>query len=394
MAKQEYFTDWVLRAQKIAHLGIWDQDPISDELWWSDETFRILGLDPRTTAPSFDTFLQMAHPDDRALIVKQTELALKSDDNPYKVDYRIIRSDKSERILHEEALIERDEKGTPIKITGIIQDITERKQSERKIKKYARELEQANKEVKQFAYIISHDLRAPLVNIKGFSAELRYGLDEVNAVMESVLPHLNEAQKESVNTALEEDIPEAFDFIESSVNRMDGFINSLLKLSRLGRHELKPVQVDLSAVVEAALKDIAHQIEERKAKVTIGPLPSVIADQTGMEQIIGNLLNNAVKYWEPTRPLKLEITSETTENETVIHIRDNGRGIAEDDMDKVFAPFRRAGEENVPGDGMGLAYVQTMVRRHGGRIKCASEYGTGTTFTFTIAKAGDAGKNE
>ena len=105
-----------------------------------------------------------------------------------------------------------------------------------------------------------------------------------------------------------------------------------------------------------------------------------------MEQIIGNLLNNAVKYWEPTRPLKLEITSETTENETVIHIRDNGRGIAEDDMDKAFAPFRRAGEKNVPGDGMGLAYVQTMVRRHGGHIKCASEYGVSTIFTFTISK--------
>ena len=113
-----------------------------------------------------------------------------------------------------------------------------------------------------------------------------------------------------------------------------------------------------------------------------------------MEQIFGNLLNNAVKYWEPMRPLEIEITSETSQNETVIHIRDNGRGIAEEDMDKVFAPFRRAGEENVPGDGMGLAYVQTMVRRHGGRIKCASEYGAGTTFTFTISKAGDTGKNE
>ncbi|MDM8555184.1 ATP-binding protein [Desulfococcaceae bacterium HSG7] len=279
-------------------------------------------------------------------------------------------------------------------IISIWRDVTDFKRTQAKLRQYAQELEQANKEVKQFAYIISHDLRAPLVNIKGFSAELRYSLDEINSVMESALPHLNEAQKESVNTALEEDIPEAFDFINSSVNRMDGFINSLLKLSRLGRHELKPVQVDLRAVVEAVLKDIAHQIEERKAKVTIGTLPLVIADQTAIEQIIGNLLNNAVKYWEPERPLELEITSETSQNETVIHIRDNGRGIAEDDMDKVFAPFRRAGEENVPGDGMGLAYVQTMVRRHGGRIKCASEFGAGTTFTFTISKAGVAGNNE
>ena len=82
MVKQEYIADWVLRAQKIARLGIWDQDAITDELWWSDETFRILGLDPQTITPSFDEFLQVVHPDDRALIVKQTALALNFDDNP------------------------------------------------------------------------------------------------------------------------------------------------------------------------------------------------------------------------------------------------------------------------------------------------------------------------
>ncbi|MDM8521873.1 PAS domain-containing sensor histidine kinase [Desulfococcaceae bacterium HSG8] len=271
-------------------------------------------------------------------------------------------------------------------IISIWRDVTDFKRTQAMLQQYAKELEMANEEVKQFAYIISHDLRAPLVNIKGFSAELRYGLDEINSVMESAIPHLDEKQKESVNIALEEDIPEAFDFIESSVNRMDSFINSLLRLSRLGRHELKPVEVNIRSVVEAVLKDIAHQIEERKTRVTMGSLPSVIADQTAMEQIIGNLLNNAVKYWEPERPLEIEIMAETSQNETVIHVRDNGRGIAKDDMDKVFAPFRRAGEENVPGDGMGLAYVQTMVRRHGGRIKCESEHGAGTTFTFSISK--------
>ncbi len=259
------------------------------------------------------------------------------------------------------------------------------KQAQAMLQQYARELEQANDEVKQFAYIISHDLRAPLVNIKGFSAELRYGLDDIQAVMQSALPHLNEAQQESVQTALEEDIPEAFHFIESSVNRMDGFINALLELSRLGRHELKPEQVELRPIVEAVLKDIAHQLEERSTKVTMGTLPSLIADHTALEQIVGNLLHNAVKYWEPTRPLEIDITSETAEHETIIHIRDNGRGIAENDLEKVFAPFRRVGKENVPGVGMGLAYVQTMVRRHGGRITCASELGAGTTFTLSIS---------
>ena len=271
-------------------------------------------------------------------------------------------------------------------IISIWRDVTDFKQTQAMLQQYARELEQANDEVKQFAYIISHDLRAPLVNIKGFSAELRYALDEINLVMESVRPHLDNQQQQSVHTALDEDIPEAFNFIESSVQRMDNFINALLKLSRLGRHELKSEQVELRPIVEAVLKDSAHQLEERSAKVTMGTLPSLMADHTVMEQIFGNLLHNAVKYWEPARPLEIDITAEESEHETVIHIRDNGRGIAENDLHKIFAPFRRAGAENVPGEGMGLAYVQTMVRRHGGRITCRSESGMGTTFSFSLSK--------
>lgn len=130
MVDKEFLSDWVIRAQKIAHLGIWDQNPRTDQLWWSDETFRILGLEPQSTAPSFEKFLQAVHPEDRHIIIEQTKLALESDDNPYKVEYRIILPDQSERILHEEALIERDEEGKPTKITGIIRDITERRQAE------------------------------------------------------------------------------------------------------------------------------------------------------------------------------------------------------------------------------------------------------------------------
>ncbi len=130
MVKQEYIAEWFLRAQKIAHLGLWDQDPTTNELWWSDEVYWILGLEPQGISPSFDKFLQVVHPDDRYLIVKQTELALTNEDHRYRVEYRIIRPDKSERFIYEEAVVERDKHGTPTKITGILQDITDRKMAE------------------------------------------------------------------------------------------------------------------------------------------------------------------------------------------------------------------------------------------------------------------------
>jgi signal transduction histidine kinase len=203
--------------------------------------------------------------------------------------------------------------------------------------------------------------------------------------MDTVLPHLDEKQRRAVTMALQEDVPEALGFIDSSVTRMDNFINAVLKLSRLGRRELKLEPVDMEALVQATLETLAHQIEERQVKVTVGSLPEVVADRTSMEQIVGNLLNNAVLYLASDRPGEIEVTAELGDDETTFRVRDNGRGIAEEDMPKVFAPFRRAGKQDVPGEGMGLAYVQTLVRRHGGRIWCESEPRVGTTFSFTIS---------
>ena len=166
---------------------------------------------------------------------------------------------------------------------------------------------------------------------------------------------------------------------------MDHYINALLKLSRLGRRELVLEQVDMEALTRATLETLAYQIEQRQIRVTVGPLPLVMADRTAMEQIMSNLLNNAVIYLEPGRAGEIEISGEHNTEETLLRVRDNGRGIAPEDMDKVFAPFRRAGKQDVPGEGMGLAYVQTLVRRHGGRIWCESELGVGTTFTFALS---------
>jgi PAS domain S-box-containing protein len=269
-------------------------------------------------------------------------------------------------------------------LVGVYTDITERKRVEARLQRYAVELQQANEEIKQFAYIVSHDLRAPLVNLKGFSAELRSALEKIQAAMSAALPYLDAEQQRSLTRALQEDVPEALHFIESSVARMDGFIHAVLNLSRLGRRELHLETLDMNALVRKTLEIMTHQIEVSQTTVTVGPLPEVVADRTSMEQIMGNLLDNALKYLVPDRPGELEISAGQDPDETIFRIRDNGRGITADDMPKVFAPFRRIGRQDTPGEGMGLPYVQALVRRHGGRIWCESEPGVGTTFAFTI----------
>jgi len=269
---------------------------------------------------------------------------------------------------------------------GLERENAERKRAEEQLKIYAAELEEKNEEIQQFVYIVSHDLRAPLVNLKGFASELRFSLNVIySALNDAALPHLDETRKKEVTTALQEDLPEALGFIDSSVTRMDHFINALLKLSRLGRRELDFELLDMDSIVQATLRSLTHQIEARRIDVTVEPLPRVVADRTSMEQIIGNLLNNAVIYLDPERSGKIEIYSEHSHNQTTFCVRDNGRGISKDDMPKVFALFRRAGSQNVAGEGMGLSYVQTLVRRHGGQIRCESDPGVGTTFAFHIS---------
>jgi signal transduction histidine kinase len=265
---------------------------------------------------------------------------------------------------------------------------------EARVKERTADLQAANEELKTFAYMVSHDLRAPLVNIRGFAGELVLALEVIHSALKKVLPHLSETQQQGVITAFEEEIPEALGFINSSVNRMNDFINAILKLSRLGRRELILEPLNMVTLVNTTLETLAHQIEKRQVKVTVGSLPNVVTDRTSMEQILTNILMNAVLYLDPARPGELEITGERGASETVFHVRDNGRGIEESDLQKIFELFRRVGKQDVPGEGMGLAYVRTLVRRFGGRIWCESNVGEGTIFSFTVPNHLEEGAND
>ena len=159
-----------------------------------------------------------------------------------------------------------DSHGNPVGIVGIDRDITARKIAEEEVKRYVAEVEVANDEVRTFAYIVSHDLRAPLVNLKGFSSELKDSMKILSPHLQNLIEGLDESEREEVIVVLEEDIPEALGFIETSVSRMDGFINSVLKLSRIGRRELTRQPVDAAAFVETCRQSLGHQMEERQRR--------------------------------------------------------------------------------------------------------------------------------
>jgi signal transduction histidine kinase len=248
----------------------------------------------------------------------------------------------------------------------------------------AAELKQSNDDIKGFIYSAAHDLRQPLVNIKGFTDEIVYSLREIQAILQGSSLASSEKDREKIIAIFQNDIQAASGFIGSSVERMSGLITALLKLSRVGHRELRPEPIDMTVLTRSLLDGLEHQIRKNDVNMVVGDLPNVTADRVAMEQIMSNLVDNAVKYLSRERPGRVEISGERAGDETVYHVRDNGRGIHADDAPRLFQLFRRLGTQDVPGEGVGLAYVKALVRRHGGRIWCESEPGRGSLFSFTV----------
>ncbi len=254
------------------------------------------------------------------------------------------------------------------------------------LKQYSAKLEESNHEIKSFANIVAHDFRSPIINIKGFSQELGFSVRELKEILRDVTTEMPDKVHSRVDELLEEDIPDAQKFIDSSVDRLDKMVDALLRLARLGRRETENVSVAMSELVAATVQLHRHEIEKRDIAVNVGALPVIITDRLAMEQIIGNLLDNAVKYLEDGRPGEIKVYFTETNGEYVFTVEDNGRGIADNDYEKIFEIFRRSGKQDRAGEGMGLAYVKTLVRQLGGKIWCESTLGVGTKMHFTVPK--------
>jgi len=249
------------------------------------------------------------------------------------------------------------------------------------------DLARANEEIQRFAYIVTHDLRAPLVNIMGFTSELEESVKSVQAQI-SRAPVADDPVAEQARAAASEDLPEAIGFIRSSTRKMDGLINAILKLSREGRRVLKAERVDIRTVVQASAEAIAHQLTEHEAELHMDiNVPIISTDRLSIEQVFGNLLDNAVKYRSRDRKLRIDIRGRVAGPSRIeLEVADNGRGIAPQDSERVFELFRRSGVQDQPGEGIGLAYVRSVVRNLGGDITMTSTFGEGTTFRIVLPR--------
>jgi signal transduction histidine kinase len=249
-------------------------------------------------------------------------------------------------------------------------------------------LQQANDEIQKFAYIVSHDLRAPLVNIMGFTNELEAAARIVGRYVDQRARATDNDVPDAVLETIRDDVPEAFNFIKTSTAKMDRLIGAILKLSREGRRVLTPEPIAMRPMLENIAATLRHHADEKQAEIVIQPLPDIVADRLAVEQIFSNLLDNAVKYLAPDRPGLITVRGTARSPFAIFEVEDNGRGIAAHDRERVFELFRRAGQQNVPGEGIGLAFVRQMIQRLGGTVEIESEIAKGTVFRLSLPVAG------
>ncbi len=474
------------RSQEIAHLGSWELNLESNKLTWSDEVYRIFGLEPQEFGATYEAFLEAVHPDDRAAVDAAYTGSLKEGRDCYEIEHRVVRKSSGEvRYVHERCEHITDESGKIIASIGMVHDITDRKKAEDQLRLQATlwenmhdavvamdkhftitawnraatelygwekeeaigenaweimhrgareehiseitaklaaegiatcdldhqhkdggklhiearlvtltdasgqiigyisagrdiserkraeeelkhknvELEASNRELEAFSYSVSHDLRAPLRSMEGFSS----------ALLEDYAEKLDDQGRQYLG------------YIQESSDLMGRLIDDLLKLSRVTRSEIKREGIDLSEMAWKIVADLGKSEPQRVVNLEIASDIKAYGDRNLLRLVLENLLGNAWKFTSKTDSPQIEMGITEHDGRQAYYVRDNGVGFNMKYADKLFQPFQRLHKTTeFAGTGIGLATVQRIIHRHGGEVWAESRPGEGTTFYFTL----------
>jgi PAS domain S-box-containing protein len=362
-------------AVEAAGIGDWEFNLATRTNARSLRHDQIFGYAEPPSRWSYETLLEHIHPEDRARVDGLYQQCLRQAGD-WSVECRIRRQDGTTGWIWLRGKCFKNEAGQVESVRGVIGDITERRAAEEEIRSLNASLEQrvrdrteklelALKELDAFSYSVSHDLRAPLRAIDGFS----------RMVIEDYSAQLHEEARRKLGV------------IHSEAQRMSRLIDDLLTFSRLGRAQVHPEPIDMQALARETFAELQELgTNHRNIEFNVQPLPAALGTQAMVRQVWTNLISNALKFTRGRPVAKIEIGSRPdAEGNTVYFIKDNGVGFDMRHVGKLFGVFQRLhSDKEFEGTGAGLALVQRIISRHGGRVWAEAEQGKGATFFFTL----------
>jgi signal transduction histidine kinase len=382
-------------SQAIARMGSWEWEVAPNKLCWSDELFNIYDLPIVSEGLTFEDFLAYVHPEDREYVEDAIKQALNEKKFP-EFFHRIVTPKGTVKTLHAKGNLILDSKGEIVKMIGTGQDVTDQKQAEQALVNKTRELQEVNKELQKFAYVASHDLQEPLRKIKTFISLLEPRMASIY-------------NDEKCNAYLKK--------MDVSVLRMQNLMQDILSFTRISSATVEFEKTDLSLVLDNVLVDMEVSILGSQAKISIEPLPEIMACESQWRQLFQNLISNAIKYKKPGSIPEIEISSKIITGAAIpsdspmkaqykfrewddkyywarekfcsITVRDQGIGIESDYFTKIFEAFQRLHTLNqYEGTGIGLAICKKIVDYHHGIIFVNSN-NEGTYFTIVVPVSQD-----
>ena len=348
-------------AQHIARVGSWHWDIKQNVVTWSKEMYNLLGFVEGEIEPSYEAFFERVPFDDKSIVSANIEAVLR-DKEPMQYRHRVELPSGESRTLHVRQRPHVGKNGEVVILEGTSQDITEMLEVEQMLAQQAKDLARSNRDLAQFAYVASHDLREPLRKVKSFTELLaqRYG------------DQLDERGREWMQHIIKD------------TARMQSLIQDVLAYSQLNQDRKLQEATDLNRIFEQACTALYSRIQASQAQVSADPLPIVSANPTQMSQLFQNLLDNAIKYHTIGTPI-VYVSAHRNGDFWRIEVTDNGIGIDRSHRTKIFEMFGRVhGRSKHPGNGMGLAICKKIVEGHGGQIGVESGIGAGSTFWFTL----------
>jgi PAS domain S-box-containing protein len=368
------------KAEAIASIGNWRWEVVSDRVVWTDEMYRIFGLQPQSAEINFHRYLELVHPDDRDLVTSHVTNSLRTK-QPYEFFHRIVHNNGKQKILHARGEVVTDKQGKVVQLIGSAQDVTALKETERQLLENeqillhrSHELQQSNASLEEFAYVASHDLKEPLRKITIF-------IDRLEGLKKKC-------------TAPELDL---LNRISSSVVRMRRMIDDLLDLSLISS-EKKPQHVSLKKIFEECLIVFETKIEETHATVLADGLPMARVVPSQFSQLFHNLIGNALKFARPGVPPVIKVSfrylyaAEVSQYNIQLASRyleitfaDNGIGFDNSFGEKIFGVFQRLhNRHEYEGTGIGLAICRKIAKNHGGTVVGEGVIGEGAKFKVII----------